>query len=167
MQTNYQNVEWALLSWVNFQQTLHFLLDSAHSLNAPDLTFQIQRLFDSCPVLFESVLPISECVLGVQDPSEALWGDEHHLNSRTQSQISQADMKDNGLPHHFNILEHDDWRLTALQDAYVRDYGRPNIQLISGISLAWFRQFGFTDRWVVIISTTVSFCPPSNPWNWC
>lgn len=78
------------------------------------------------------------------DLDEAIEGDKYHLNSIVKLLISTK--TEFSLSQHLKLLSWDDWWLSALRVAYVRDYKHLDIQTINEVSLTWYKQLSFTDK---------------------
>ncbi|KAI1097192.1 hypothetical protein F4804DRAFT_352027 [Jackrogersella minutella] len=152
-ETNYSNIEKLLLAKSNMQITIRFLLQDAFFHRDSELTLRMQRLYNDCPTLFESVLPRTE----IQDMPENELDFELDANSggdyqhRRATVIGHVHLK--GTTHvinegralptrHVNMT---DRFKHVLRQTYVRDYGQPDIYQFAGV-LQYANKFGFSDR---------------------
>lgn len=146
--TNFSNVERHLLMRESLQQTTRLILLDAYQSLEPELTATFKDLYDTCPTLFESLLPRSEQLELESEETEAfqsILGDTHHLKPRVMSRLKPTYCRDElGLPIRSSAL-------TAVfkhhfRTAYADDYGLPNIVQFGTKGLVWCKKLGFMDK---------------------
>lgn len=149
VQTNHREVEFALLSRSNLQQSLRFVLGGSQSQgeNNTNVIQQLFRISETCPALFASIMPIEERLEKKSETQEdAVPGDKRHIDPQVRQRIPKRELITLALPSTFTQLPINDWRLSQLRVAYEREYQRPNIVQIAGTSLAWYKKLFFTDE---------------------
>jgi len=160
-ETNFSNVESALLLKLNTQTTLRLVLRNAFRHDDPGLTESMQLLYKRCPRLFSRALTGTDqnevqeqrpenrpdCLLSV--PPSA---DGSHLDPKVMSKVCRSDLS---KTHHViqglgpapvspKYMSHR--FVMALRDAYVQDYGYPS-HLPSAwndnVPIEWAHKFAF------------------------
>jgi len=140
-ETNFSNVESALLLKLNTQTTLRFVLRNAFRHDDPGLTESMQLLYKRCPRLFSRALTGTDQdevqEQGLENRPDYLLSvppsaDGTHLDPKVISKVSRSDLS---KTHHvIQELEpapvspkHMSLRFVkAMRGAYVKDYGYPS-----------------------------------------
>ena len=150
---NGRDPEPMLLGHENLNQTIRFILAGSHEATEPELTAQIRRLFQLCPVLFQSIIAPTEFA------ANKLQGEEENMASASVMDDPEHDVPAvlgcikpgyaravMGLPtrpdlqpntHPFNL---------ALCAAYENDYKKRHVYALGKIPLQWCKKLTFTTR---------------------
>lgn len=146
--TNFSNVERHLLTRESLQQTSRLILLDAYQTSEPKLTATFKDLYDTCPGLFESLLPRSEQLeLQVEDdePSQTILQDANHLKPSVFSRLKPMYCRNElGLPIRSSAFL--PVFRTRLRNAYGNDYNLPNIVHFGTRGLTWCKKLGFMDH---------------------
>ena len=147
--SNFRHVEKFLLHRENITQTLRLALGDGFLNSDPDLTVTLKRLYQGCPSVFESVLPVADRytheekeegrteIIGDKnhkDPIAALFLQPIYVRTTLKLPQSAADLKDTETP--FN---------TALRNSYRDDYGS-DIATLGKHVLKWCKRLSFIDK---------------------
>ncbi|KAI9748387.1 MAG: hypothetical protein M4579_007241 [Chaenotheca gracillima] len=145
--TNFRDVEKVLLHRENIQQTLRLCLNGSFANSDERATKTIQRLYRLCPTLLDSVLPISERYMDVDQSCLDLQSDVDHIRPVATSCLARRFVADTlGLPLSAKKMELTDPFLKKLRLAYAKDYDLPHVVDLSRFPFQWCRQVCFTDR---------------------
>ena len=160
--TNHINVEKALLRKEILNLTVRLIIMNAYKQSDPELTDLIQRLYRSCPLLFESLMPRSEIEdlaaaaaaadvdeADEDEPSVELQADDSHLRpsaigclpARHVRQVLGFPLRSSQMIAAFKEL------LTRAYDVY---YSSPAILHFGKVNLQWVKKISFTDKYVIL-----------------
>lgn len=146
--TNFSNVERHLLLRESLQQTARLILLEAYRSSEPELTATFKDLYDTCPTLFESLLPRSEQLELEDEESKTLRSileDTHHVKPTAISRLKPTYCRDElGLPIRSSTLTAEFKHY--LQQAYADDYNLPNIVHLGNKALVWCKKLAFMDK---------------------
>lgn len=146
--TNFSNIEHFLLTRESVQQIAQLIFFDAYQLSEPQLTATFKSLYDTCPALFESLLPRSEQLeLQTEDdePYQSIMADANHLQPRVLSWLKPMYCRDklnfpicsSALPVNFR---------QNLWKVYTDDYSFPNITHFGTGKLLWYKKIRFLDK---------------------
>lgn len=147
--TNYINPGRDLLQRQSISMTLRFIAQGGY-MDYPELSAQIQSIFEANPALFDRILPRSERTnpdeLSVLDGYEDIVSDNKHTGILTGQRLPAYYMKDFQLKPVMSNRMPDIFR-AALQTAYGADYSMPNQQAMAQATtpIHWWKRFGFDD----------------------
>ncbi|SMR62465.1 unnamed protein product [Zymoseptoria tritici ST99CH_1E4] len=150
--TNKKNPERDLLQRMDFAITTRFTLQNAFKDEEPVATQLVQDVNAACPTLLDSLLPRSEKKEAV-DPTEENFGHEKLgvMSTTNQIRVSASSKHaakkvpaDIALPTHGNSPL-PAWLRTSLTDAFLREYGRPNVTSFASRPIKWFARMSYYD----------------------
>ena len=131
------------------QQTIRLILLNAFTVSEPEVTQQIQDLYNHCPTLFDSLLPRSEQThfqdANDDEDSVAIQGSPNHLHPMAISRIQPKYCR-NVLKLSIKAQDFDVTFKKCLRLAYELDYGLPGIIHFGHAFVPWCTKFSFTDR---------------------
>jgi hypothetical protein len=162
-ETNHSNVEMVLLAKINMQITIRLILQNGFYHRDGELTALMNRLYNQCPTMFDSVLPRTDRQ-DMTAPDDELeneldvhsGADSNHRRATIIGAIPPTTI--NRTLHVINDnrslpRRHDDMSegfKRALREAYVQEYGLDEIYQF-GRRLQYSNKFAFTDRYFLSI----------------
>jgi len=163
-ETNHSNVEKLLLAKINMQITIRLILRNGFYHKDGELTVLMNRLYNQCPTMFDSVLPRTDRQ-DMTAPDDELENeldvhsgvDSKHRRATVIGAIPPATvnrtlhvLNDNrSLPRRHDNMSESFKR--ALRRAYVQEYGLDEIYHFGRWPLQYSNKFAFTDRYFLSI----------------
>lgn len=157
-ETNHSNVEKILLSKINLQMTTRMILQNGFYHRDGELTVQMKRLYNQCPTLFDSVLPLTDRGNMLEEDElenemDIYFGaDRDHrrptvIGAIPSNVVNQSIHLANGgnpMPRYDTHMTDGFKRL--LRRAYVEQYGVDELYRFGRRALQYSNKFAFTDR---------------------
>ncbi|KAL8798787.1 MAG: hypothetical protein Q9200_007697 [Gallowayella weberi] len=144
--TNYRDVERALLGSENLKQTIRLILQDAFAISEPVLTQLFKDLQAECPVLVNKLLPQSEKTHDILDDDSYLFlkSDANHSQPAALGRL-QAKLVRNELSLPIRSSAMDQAFQKMLRTSYEIDYGMSNVMHFGVASIPWSKKVNFND----------------------
>jgi hypothetical protein len=144
---NGHSVEKVLMHKECVNLTLRLLLNGAFKYSEPVLSEQMQALRETCPVLTNHLLPLSEKQDIIEESSlDVLQPDSMHISPKATLCIPRSVVKnDLDLPLNSREFQEEHLFVQQLREAYGVDYDNPHITNLGGQPLQYFTRFSFLD----------------------
>ena len=148
--TNKVHPERDLLQRLNLQITVRLIIDGAFEQSHPEVTRQFRNLRDTCPGIFDRLLPPSE---RLQPPTAGdlnddgyldILADEQHTKPTVISRLANAYCRDK-LQLAVRPAQIKPAFAAMLTAAYARDYGRENVMAFGILPIKYWKKLAFDD----------------------